>query len=134
MQPMLTGHGSWNDDGYFGNLSFEGTVGSRQTVDMNGATSLTIGDPTGFHGLVDIEQGWVGGYETNILLAGIHGDSFTYRHDMLTISSAGKVVDRLRIADPNGAFSVSDTTAGTSINPVIPPSAQQYAGAILHIS
>jgi len=97
-------------------------------------SALNIDDPTGFHGLVNIEQGWLGGPPSDILLAGVHGDSFTYRNDMLTVSSAGKVVDTLRIADPNGVFSVSDTTSGTVISPVFSSAVQQYAGSILHVS
>jgi hypothetical protein len=133
----VIGNGSWTENGgYPGSvhMSFEGSVGPGQTVNLAGDSALSIDEPTGFHGLVNIEQGWVGGPPDDILLAGIHGDSFTYRNDMLAVSSAGKVVDTLRITDPNGVFSVSDTTAGTMIIPVFSPEVQQYAGSILHVS
>ena len=133
----VIGKGSWTENGgYPGSIhmSFEGYVGSGQTVNIASDSALNIDDPTGFHGLVNIEQGWVGGPPDDILLAGIHGDSFTYRNDMLAISSAGKIVDTLRIADPNGVFSVSAIPAGTSIDPVFSTAVQQYAGSILHVS
>ena len=73
-----------------------------------------------FHAAVTIEQGWGPGIGLpDILLAGIHGDSWTYRNDMLVIRDAGQIVGQLRIHDAGSeAFTVADTAAcdGTSVN------------------
>ncbi len=125
----VLGHGSWTPGSYFGGITFAAGVGAGQTVDMSGASTLTIDHPDMFKAAVNLETGWV----SDIMLESVHGDAWTYKNDMLKISEAGHVVDKLRLTEASGsAFTVTDTTAGTRISASVLP--QESAGVILHVS
>jgi hypothetical protein len=130
----VAGSGTWHDGG-FGHMEFAGSVSRGQTIDLSGNAGLTIDHPDNFHAGIMLENGWGPGIGApNILLAGVQGDSWTYRNDMLTIRSGGQVVDHLRISEAAGeAFQVTGSAAGTVLSGNFGSSAffsQQASGII----
>jgi hypothetical protein len=133
----VIGKGEWTVGGSYppGRLTFLNSVGHGQTVNMTASAGLTIGDPADFHATVNIEQGWAETPLATVLLSGMHGDSFTYKNDLLSIKSGNTVVDRLHLTEaPGMAFSVSDTAAGITIANDLFNGPQQTAGVIPHTS
>ena len=129
----VVGSGSWS--GGIGRMEFTSSVGAGQSIDLAPSVGLTIDNDKTFHALVSIEPGWGDGNigRPDILLSGIHGDSWTYQNDMLKISNAGHTVGQLHIHDVGAeAFTVMDTAAGTSLvgNFGLPNEPQQFAGTI----
>jgi hypothetical protein len=116
-------------------MEFAGSVGRGQTIDLSDNAGLTIDHPDKFHASIMLENGWGPGIGApNIVLAGIQGDSWTYRNDLLTIRSGGHVVDRFRISEAAGeAFQVTGSAAGTILSGNFGSSAdfsQQTSGII----
>jgi hypothetical protein len=98
-----------------GRLEFSGFVSKGQTIDVSGGiagtspptprtSTVQIDDPKQFHGMIDLHA---------VSLADLVGlanaDSWSYRHDILSISNAyGQVIDKLRV--------VSDAMPASGIN------------------
>lgn len=133
----VIGKGEWTVGGSYppGRLTFLNSVGHGQTVNLAASAGLTIGDPADFHATVNIEQSWAETPLATVLLSGVHGDTFTYKNDLLTIKSGSAVVDRLHLTEASGmTFSVTDTAAGISIANDTFSGLQQTAGVIPHTS
>jgi hypothetical protein len=124
----VTGSGSWTDG--YGRLEFVDGVGSGQTVAI-GAAELDIDQPSQFHGLLSLQEGWGG---NGVYLHGLHGDAFSYDpNGLLTITAAGVTVGQLRVAEGAGAaFSVSDYGSGIRLGTTAGP--QQLSGSIQHVA
>jgi hypothetical protein len=124
----VVGTGSWSVGQPNSSLTFGSSVAAGQTVDLGGNSRLTLDDPGGFQGLVDLGQA------TTIDLTGLHGDAWSYQNDMLSIASAGTVVDTLRLQFGDGAssFSIGDYPSGVVIAGSTAPEAG--SGVIAHFA
>jgi hypothetical protein len=112
------GHGSWDVSGLPGTKAeFTQKVGHGQTISLSGGADLIVDQLKEFKALVNIEEGWTGAAPPfGILLEGIHGDAFTYRDDVLRITSGHRTEGVLRLHEVGGErFSVTDTAAGIVI-------------------
>jgi hypothetical protein len=133
----VIGKGAWTVGAAYppGRLTFLHSVSHGQTVNLAGSAGLTVGDPADFHAVVNVEQGWAETPLATVLLEGLHGDSFIYKNDLLTIQSGGTVVDKLHLTEAQGmALSVTDTSAGISIINTTFSGPQQTSGVIPHMS
>jgi hypothetical protein len=107
----VVGHGTW-DVTPGATLDFLYGVSSTETINVSnhmgnawGASHLDINDPADFHGQVDLayvappkgapaaEQSSVG-----MQLVGVHFDSYSYAHDMLSLWLGKTVVETLKLA------------------------------------
>ncbi len=104
IHPQVIGIGSFTVGSSAG-IVFLGGVGSGQTINAEGADTITIGAPGQFHGLVN----FMGGAADTIDLAGLaHADSYSYASDMLDLFKGAQVVDKLRFSAGSNAFQVTE--------------------------
>jgi len=99
-----------------GTLEVGRSVGSGQTVILNGPSVLQIDRPAAFAGQVNL----IGG---QIDLEGLaNADSYTFQNDMLSIFSAGKVIDTLRLTDSTtNGFVVQQAAGSVNVLGIIDP-------------
>jgi hypothetical protein len=98
---------------FFAGIEFIGSVGHGQTVNAEGADTITLDKPGAFKGLVNFQ----GGPSNTVDLVGItNADSYSYHNDMLSLFHGGQVVDTLRFAAGGNAFQVTENAAGVQIS------------------
>ena len=110
-----------------GVLEVGGAVGSGQGVILNGASALRVDHPTKFAGQVNL----IGG---QIDLEGLaKADSYTFQNDMLSIFSAGKMIDTLHLTDSTlNGFVVQQTAGSVNVVGIIDPN-NHPIGLPLHV-
>lgn len=95
------GMGTFDDAG---SLTFTNSVAHGITVDIDAGT-LSLNEPTRFLANADLTAGVI---DLNNLAK---ADSYTYKNDMLSIYSGGRIIDHLRLTTTS-AFTVEKTSAG----------------------
>lgn len=107
----VIGTGSFSAS-FFAGIEFIGSVGPNQTVNAEGADTITLDQPGTFRGLVNFQ----GGPANNIDLMGItNADSYSYQNDMLSLFQGNRVVDTLHLAAGGNAFQVTENAKGVQI-------------------
>ena len=122
----IHGHGSFEVLGFFGSMHIEGSVSAGQSFKLDGVSNLTVDHPADFHATVDISD--LVPITGAINLLGIHGDAWSYNNNLLSITSGGSVVEKLRLTEGSQSFTVSNNTDGIVINPSFGP--QQGSGLV----
>ena len=102
----VTGSGTFGDGG---SMTFSNSVGAGITVEFSSASSmLTLDRPKQFHGTATLDNGEI---DLNGL---VKADSYTFQKDMLSIFSAGKIIDTLRLVSTI-PFDVEKTASGVTL-------------------